>query len=107
MHIRDVFLSAKRKGLHIKDVQVLAKRLHILCTSKMCSPSGNTSYAYVRNFQFKDMGVQVQGLHIKNVFPERAAHLRCVPFREAEGAAHQRCASASEAVARSFQGTHL
>jgi hypothetical protein len=62
-----------------------ALRLHIYCTS----------YAYVHNFQFKDMGVQ--GLHIICTslmcsIPFGVAHQRCAS--EAEGAAHQRCASA-------------
>jgi hypothetical protein len=63
-----VFLSAKRKPLWLHIFDVLAKRLHIYCTS----------YAYVHNFQFKDMGVQVQGLHIIDVFPKGDVQPLCV-----------------------------
>jgi hypothetical protein len=68
MHIRDVF----PKGLHIVDVQVLAKRLHIKnvfpqsgCTSKMCYPFGVAHHMHIRDVF---LSAKRKGLHIVDVF---------------------------------------
>jgi hypothetical protein len=87
-------LRGTNKRLHIFDV--LAKRLHIICTSEMCSfPQSGCTSKMCYPFGCTSQRFRLSERDIKDVFPERAAHRRCVPQR----AAHQRCASASEAAA--------
>jgi hypothetical protein len=76
-------------GLHIICTSEMCSFPQSGCTSKMCYPFGCTSYAHQRCVPQRGRASEAEG----------AAHHRCVPFRQAEALAHQRCTSASEAAA--------